>query len=167
MNDIRSKMESLIDNYVSLEKEIQQLIHRAFHRHCEKCASRCCREEMCRESMGSAFLAMIVKKQGVRYDNQTGWTGPSGCRLAYGRPLVCYEFFCDHILQRQSCRDKKIAEMIHDFAAIGDRAHGRKHLMCIEDLGIISPAKIEKMVSKIGLVMSGLTDFKSKEMSDE
>lgn len=156
MSDNRSKMAGLIDSYVSLEKVLQQLIFQTFRHHCENCASRCCREEMCRESMESAFLAMIVKKQGVRYDNRTGWTGPSGCRLAYGRPLVCYEFFCDRILQRQSGRDKKIAEMIRDFTTIGNRAHGRKHLMCIEDLGIISPAKIEKMVSKIGSVMSGL-----------
>lgn len=159
MNGVGGKMAQLIDRYVSLEKEIQKLIYQASRRYCEKCSSRCCREEMCRESIESPFLAMLVEEQGVRHNFRNGWMSPSGCRLAFGRPLVCYEFFCDDISQRQSFRDTKITEIVHDFATIGTRAHGSKHLLCIEDLGIISPAKIEKMIYRISLVTNKLADF--------
>jgi hypothetical protein len=158
MNGVDSKMAQLINRYVSLEKEIQKLIYQAYHHYCEKCSSRCCREEMCRESIESSFLAMLVEEQGARYDARNGWMGPSGCRLAYGRPLVCYEFFCDDISRRHSFQNIKITEIVHAFTTIGARAHGSKHLLCIENLDIISSEKIEKMISKTGSVMNELAN---------
>lgn len=159
MNVLDNKMVQLIKRYVPLEKEIQKLARQACHHYCEKCSSRCCREEMCRESIESPFLAMLVEDQGLQYETRKGWMGPSGCMLPYGRPLVCYEFFCDNISRHQSFRDKKIIEIINDFTAIGARARGSKHLLCIEELGIISSAKTDKMISKISMIMSKLADF--------
>lgn len=159
INGVGNKIVQLINRYVSLEKEIQKMVDQVCRQYCEKCFSRCCREEMCRESTESSFLAMLVEEQGVGYDTRSGWMGPSGCRLAYGRPLVCYEYFCDDILGRHSFRNTKITEIVHGFTTIGTRAHGGKHLMCIEDLGVISSEKIEKMTDRISLVMRKSADF--------
>jgi hypothetical protein len=99
--------------------------------------------------MKSAFLTLLVKKQKVRFDPRKGWTGPSGCRLAFGRPLVCYDFFCDAISKNGPFQAADITEFIHEFVSIGNRAHGATHLICIDNLECVSRKKIKKMKKKI------------------
>ena len=93
MNDFGGRLSKLFDDYISLEKEIQKLIFPISHYFCRGCLGNCCRAEICKESIESTFLSILTEKQRIRFDNQNGWLGPLGCRLDYGRPLVCYEFF--------------------------------------------------------------------------
>lgn len=149
-----------IHHSVSLEKEIQKLIYQTSSHYCEKCSSRCCKEEICKESIESPFLLILIEKQRIRYDIQNGWISPSGCRLVYGRPLVCYEFFCEDILKSYLFRAINIKKIINGFASVGNKAHGYTHLLCIDNLGIISSSKIGKMIYKISSVMNEIANIR-------
>jgi hypothetical protein len=159
MNGVDSKMEKLLKIYISLEKEIQKLIYQICSHYCGKCSLRCCKEEFCRESIESPFLSMLIERQNIKYDFQNGWISPSGCRLNYGRPLVCYEFFCKDILKSPLFIDKNIKKIIKDFTSVGNKARGNTHLVCIDNLETISPTKIDKMIYKIGSVINEIDDI--------
>ena len=150
-NSVDYKITNLLDRYASLEKEIQKLIYQTCGHFCGKCSSRCCKEEICEESIESTFLSMLVERQGVQYDLQNGWMSASGCRLFYGRPLVCYEFFCKDILKSHLFRAINIKKIVNDFVSVGNRARGNTHLICVDNLEIISSLRIDKMIYKIGL----------------
>ena len=154
MNGVDCNLANLLDRYASLEKEVQKFIYQVSIHFCGKCSSKCCKEEICRESIESSFLSKLIEKQRSRYDTQNGWTSPSGCRLDYGRPLVCYEFFCESILRSYLFNAANIQKIINDFASVGNKAHGNTHLLCIDNLGIISPTKIKRVIYKISLVMN-------------
>ncbi len=104
---------------------------------------------------------MLVERQSIQYDFQNGWISPSGCRLVYGRPLVCYEFFCEDIKKSHLFQAINLKKMVNDFASVGNRARGNTHLICIDNLEIISSPKIDKMIYKIGSVMDELTNIRS------
>lgn len=156
MNGIDGKLAHLLDRYVSLEKEIQKLVSKTAIHFCGRCRLICCKEEICKESVESAFLSMLVERQGLAYDPKHGWIRPKGCGLAYGRPLVCAEFFCDAILKSAQFKTAHIQEIIQRFVSVGNKAHGSTHLLCIDDLDVISPTKIEKMLSHIDALMDSI-----------
>jgi hypothetical protein len=153
-----NKLPILFQKYSSLEKEIQKRTKEISEHFCKECPSKCCKEEMCRESIESKFLYILTEKQNVDYDRQKGWIGPSGCRLNYGRPLVCYEFFCERILSNNNFRASNIQQIIKEFISIGNRAYGNTHLICIDNLKTISRKKIVKINSKIGGLINKLAN---------
>ena len=160
MNEYDYKLAILFHNYSSLEKEIQKRTKQISEYFCKKCSSTCCKEEICRESIESRFLHILIKKQNVDYDRQKGWIGPSGCSLNYGRPLVCYEFFCERILRNNNFRASNIQKIIKEFISIGNRAYGNTHLICIDNLKTISIRKIVKINCEIkGLINKLRTDL--------
>ena len=146
----------LSKNYLSLEKEIQKRTHQLSNPYCTQCSTICCSEEMCRESIESPFLSILIQKQNMDYDPQNGWLSPIGCRLNYGRPLVCYEFFCQRILDSHNFRASNIQWIIKEFISIGNRAYGNTHLICIDNLKTISQKKMVKMNNKIKQLMNTL-----------
>lgn len=160
MNGIESKLTNLSIRYASLEKEIQKLIYQTSNHFCEKCSSRCCKEEICKESIESPFLFVLIIKQRIRYDIQDGWISPSGCKLVYGRPIVCYEFFCEDILKSPIFKAINIKKIVKKFTSVGNRVYGNTHLLCIDNLGIISSNKIEKMIYKISMVMDEIANIR-------
>jgi len=152
MNRNNNKLPILFQKYSFLEKEIQKRTKISEH-FCKECPAICCKEEMCSESIESKFLYMLIEKQNIDYDRQKGWLGPSGCRLNYGRPLVCYEFFCDRILSDKNFRASNTQQIIREFISIGSRAYGNTHLICIDNLRIIHRNKIKTINTKIeGLI---------------
>ncbi len=162
MNDADDKLAELIARYVRLEKEIQKLIRAVSSEFCRSCLSKCCREEMCRESLESVFLSRLVKRQKKRYDPEKGWAGPAGCRLDYGRPPVCYDFFCQDILRSEEFKSADIQGIIEDFVAVGRRTHGGAHLICIDRLENISAAMVEKMMFKINRLLERIAEHPSR-----
>jgi len=70
--------------------------------------------------------------------------------------LVCYEFFCNDILKSSLFKAADIQKIIGDFVSVGNKAHGNTHLQCINNLETISSTKMEKMISKINLVMANI-----------
>lgn len=153
MNTIGANLRDMFDRYIRLEKEIQKLIHPLSQLHCSKCSGKCCSEQICKESTESVFLSMLVERQIVQYDNRNGWIGTSGCRLEYGRPLVCYEFFCENITNSSFFKTSNIQTIINDFGSIGKNAHSNIHLICLDDLHVLSTKKIEKIYNKVNLMI--------------
>lgn len=163
MNSLDRTLATLVDRYTSLEKETQKLMYPLSSHFCMKCSSPCCKEEICRETMESPFLSILINKQKAGYDTQNGWISPSGCRLVYGRPLVCYEFFCEDILKSPLFKAMDIKKIIRGFVSVGNRAHGNSHLLCIDDPGMISSTKIGKMIGKIALVMNEIAEYEKRK----
>lgn len=86
IRDIHIEVESILQSLSALQDENV----------CASCTHVCCKEAICRESMDSDFLRFVLGPRAEDYDARQGWYQPgSGCRLSYGRPLICYEFFCD------------------------------------------------------------------------
>jgi hypothetical protein len=159
MNRLGGNLVKLFDDYISLEKEIQKLIFPISQFFCRKCLGNCCREEICKESIESTFLSILTEKQRIRFDNQIGWLGPLGCRLDYGRPLVCYEFFCEDILKTYFFKASNIKKIINDFVSIGNKAYGNTHLLCVDNLDILSSNKIDKIIYEIALLLNNMTEI--------
>ena len=154
MNGIETRLSNFLDEYISLEKTIQKLIEPISRHYCGKCSGDCCREDICRESIQSAFLSVLINKQNARYNRQHGWLSPWGCRLDYGRPLVCYDYFCRDILNSVLLKTAGVQEIIRDFLAVGNKAYGNTHLVCVDNLSRLSSRKIEKMSAKISATMN-------------
>ncbi len=158
MNGVDCRLANLLTIYVCIEKEIQKLIYQTSFHFCKECSSRCCKEEICRESIESAFLSILVEKQKNQYDTKNGWISPLGCSLDYGRPLVCYQFFCEEILESYLFKKASIHKIINEFASVGNKANGNTHLLCINNLTIISSTKIKKMINKFNLLMKKMAN---------
>ena len=147
-------MNELIKCYISLEKKIQKLIHQVTHPSCSICNGKCCKEEICKESLESTFLAILTKQQGIQFDSRSGWLGASGCRLAFGRPLVCYDFFCEDVLKNTLFKATGIQAIINDFITVGKNAYGSRHLICVDNLDRMSSNKIEKITHNIQTLLA-------------
>ncbi len=159
MNGTEDKLFAILfRSYTSLEKKIQQRISEISQPICTKCTSRCCKEEICRESIESNFLSILIKDQQIRYDPQNGWISPLGCGLSYGRPLVCYEFFCEQIEGSNKFQTSNMQQAVKEFVAIGSKAHGNAHLICVDNLGLISAGKIARINDRIGRLMAKLAN---------
>ena len=86
IREVHIEVEAILQSLAALQDDIP----------CARCTSVCCREVMCRESVDSDFLRFVLGPRVDDYGVNDGWYVPgSGCRLGYGRPLVCYEFFCE------------------------------------------------------------------------
>lgn len=155
-------MASLFQCYISIEKEILKKIREITHPICAACRKRCCEEKMCRESIESPFLRHLVDLQHLQYDCQKGWIGRDGCRLNYGRPPVCHEFFCNRILADEKFRKADIQPLLKAFISAGNRAHGNAHLICVPDLRVISSRKLLKLRSKMELLELKLNGLSMK-----
>jgi hypothetical protein len=149
MTRLGANLADLLDRYICLEREIQTLVSPLVRGYCAACAGVCCKREICKESIESEFLSILVAKQGVRYDDRSGWLGPAGCRLEYGRPLVCYEFFCEDIQNSPPFQNSPIKTIVNDFAAIGNRVSGNTHLICLATLEVLTPKKIDRLCDNI------------------
>lgn len=125
-----------IDEYIALELAVQGPMLELCAASCSVCKTPCCREVFCRESRESAFLRLVVARaEASGYRADVGWLGAEGCRLAFGRPPVCYEFLCQRILdgleddvaRRAALR---LGKIIPD---VGRQALGRAHLVELEE----------------------------------
>jgi hypothetical protein len=149
-------LSSLIHSYISLEKEILKRVGDISNEFCLKCQTTCCDEKICRESVESIFLSRLIKLQNIQYDKKNGWMSPYGCRLDYGRPLVCYEFFCEQVLVNNNFKASNIQQTVKEFTSIGNRVYGKTHLICVDNLSLISPKKIIKINNQIIKLMENL-----------
>ena len=149
---------SLFHSYISLEKEIVKKVSDISNTFCFKCPTKCCEEKICRESVESQFLSSLIKLQNIQYNKKNGWMSPYGCRLDYGRPLVCHEFFCEQILVSKNIQASNIQQAVKEFISIGNRAYGNTHLICVDNLSLISPKKIFKISNQIWKLMEKLAN---------
>ncbi len=98
-----NSIQSIIEAYIELEQSIRQLMTKLFSNTCGICTACCCRADICEEASQSAFLSLLLERQNLdagSMDDRYGWLDLHGCSLEYGRPPVCYTYFCDELLAR-------------------------------------------------------------------
>ena len=154
----QNPLSRLLYDYISLEKEIIKRVRGISNEFCLKCRTTCCDEKICRESLESLFLSRLINLQDIEYDKKNGWMGPEGCRLDYGRPLVCHKFFCEQISVADDFKASNIRQAVKEFTSIGNRAYGNTHLIGVDNLSLISPKKIIKINRKTLNLMEKLAD---------
>ncbi|MCU0856997.1 MAG: hypothetical protein MUC65_01150 [Pontiellaceae bacterium] len=127
---MNSRLNHLLEEYADLERGVQGLISAQCRETCELCTARCCRADICEEALDSPFLQTLHGHTELESD-RCGFLTEYGCSLEIGRPPVCYEFFCEEILESQPDelhRDVlRILGRLPAFA--GEQAHGKTHLV--------------------------------------
>lgn len=96
-------LSQILWRYAALEREVQNLINACCSGACSLCTSCCCRPDLCEEAFESVFLRSLhgQDRSSILFTERYGWRTENGCSLPLGRPPVCYEFFCDDLLDGQ------------------------------------------------------------------
>jgi hypothetical protein len=131
-------IEDLLQPYSELEASVRQLMSNLFSKTCGMCTACCCRTDICEEATESAFLAKLLAMQGIRasdMDEGIGWLDLHGCTLEYGRPPVCYAYYCDELIARLPDEDARQAAIILGklMYHVGCNALGEWHLVEVMD----------------------------------
>jgi len=129
-------VHELVLCYVKLETSVRRIIEYLCSPVCAACPACCCREEICRENLGSPWLTLVSNQVGhdLRdYHPFNGWLGSHGCRLRAGRPPVCYEFICSRLRLSIPLKDRlhEFAPVLKILSIVGRRAIGSQHLVTI------------------------------------
>ena len=113
-------IDDILEPYAELERSVRSLMTELFSETCSMCTACCCRADICEEATQSAFLSRLLKKQGLTekdMDDRIGWLDLSGCTLKYGKPPICYAYFCDQLLARLPDDDTRYATTVLSHAA--------------------------------------------------
>lgn len=130
IRDIHIEVESILQSLAALQDDNP----------CAGCASVCCKEVMCRESLDSDFLRFLLGPLVEGYSVDAGWYVPgSGCRLSYGRPLVCYEFFCARFEAQDWAQPRQLSRALKTLYA---NVFAGQHMLAVEDIGRITASKL-------------------------
>ena len=135
------------DSHIEVESILQSLAALQDDNPCARCASVCCKEAMCRESMDSDFLRFVLGPVADGYRADAGWYVPgSGCRLSYGRPLVCYEFYCESFDAQDWAQPRQLSRALKTLYA---NAFAGQHMLVVEDISRITPHRLDIILSRL------------------
>jgi len=131
------EVESILQSLAALQDDVP----------CASCTSVCCREAMCRESVDSDFLRFLLGPVVEGYSVEAGWYVPgSGCRLGYGRPLVCYEFFCDKFESQDWTQPRQLSRALKKVYA---NAFSGQHMLVVEDISRITANRLNIIYGRL------------------
>ncbi|WP_269537703.1 hypothetical protein [Cerasicoccus fimbriatus] len=144
--------ETLLDQirtlHIEIEQQLQHIGQITNQPHCATCTSVCCQEHICRESVESAFLRFILGDRAQDYDAEAGWFAPGkGCQLDYGRPLLCYEYFCLKFSAEEL--ERSHASVAREFRAIYAKTWRGQHMLTIDDLNEIPETRLQRIVEDL------------------
>ena len=149
------ELEHILREYAAFESEVRVFSSALWFQRCTNCREVCCKAVYCQETYESPFLCLLLKKHSYQVSNSTQkvWLGEAGCKLAVGRPPVCYEFLCANILEARQTGMHRYAMIILSklICHIGKRALGPRHLIEImdpADLKKIRYSRFEKRLSE-------------------
>ncbi|MCF7849021.1 MAG: hypothetical protein K9M45_09240 [Kiritimatiellales bacterium] len=162
-------MNDFIKAYAKFEIRLREMMVAVCGNMCGMCTACCCRADICEEACDSAFLQLLLKRQGFTefdFDDHYGWLETAGCRLEYGRPPVCYEYFCDELIEampddhfRETMR--RAGLLIDD---IGRNALGDIHLTEIRNPTDLEQVSVERLFQRLEKANVELTEiFQSLE----
>jgi len=135
------------DLHIEVESVLQSLAALQDDNPCARCASVCCKEAMCRESMDSDFLRFVLGPVAEGYRADAGWYVPgSGCRLGYGRPLVCYEFYCESFDAQDWAQAKQLSRALKTLYA---NAYAGQHMLVVDDICRITPHRLDIIQARL------------------
>ena len=134
--------------HIRIEALLQAMASKVSLSECAKCTNVCCRESICRESVESEFLRFILGSQIADYREDEGWFEVGvGCRTAFGRPLVCYEYFCS--IFRTDEKALELEKLSKEFVETYAKVIGQKHMLEIDNIHVVSEAKLLKILQKL------------------
>lgn len=129
IRDLHIEMESILQSLAALQDDIP----------CARCTHVCCKEPLCRESIDSDFLRFVLGARVDDYSVRDGWhVAGVGCRLSHGRPLVCYEYFCEQF-DTQAVRT--LRQLSRAFKTVYARVLAGQHILVVDDISRISAHK--------------------------
>jgi len=141
------KMDEIRKIHILIEQHLQNL-SKENPSPCATCTSICCKEEICRESVDSDFLRFILGSKVSEYNEKDGWLSrTSGCTLKFGRPLICYEFFCSQFTF--DTKVQKLEKLSSEFSKLYANVHRRQHVLEIDDLNSVPEEKWEILLNKL------------------
>lgn len=147
-------VDDLYEPYIELEQAIHERMNLLFPTACGECTACCCRADICEEVLHSAFLTRLLERQGHSartMDDRFGWLQLDGCSLEYGRPPVCYAFFCDDLLDglpdEETRRITRImGKLLH---YVGLNADGEHHLVEIVHPDALQKIDIDSLAARL------------------
>jgi hypothetical protein len=150
---MKPELNHLLEEYAGLEQAVQKLVRAQCGSVCGLCTvACCCRADICEEALDSPFLRFLHGRDELESDAY-GFLTENGCALETGRPPICYEFFCEAVLDTQPDdlhRDLlKILGRLPTHA--GQHAHGETHLVEImneEELDHLAFQTLEKQMQE-------------------
>lgn len=161
---MKPELKQLMEEYAELERGVQELIGAQCGPVCGLCTvACCCRADICEEALGSPFLRLLHGREELESDAY-GFLTETGCALDVGRPPICYEFFCEELLEAlpdDQHRDfLKILGRLPTHA--GQNAHGDAHLVEImneEELDHLAFQRLEKQMQESFQALEVLQSF--------
>jgi hypothetical protein len=133
--------------HIEVEAILQSLAALQDDNPCARCTSVCCKEVMCRESVDSDFLRFLLGSRIADYSADAGWHVPgSGCRLSFGRPLVCYEYFCERFDARDAALLRQLSRALK---ALYANAYAGQHMLVVEDISRITANRLSRMLGRL------------------
>ena len=142
-----------IRDYQSLEQKVSQLVVSVCRPFCSTCSNCCCKTDFCSEAFDSYWLEMTWKLWGYnrsQYDDSIGWLLSDGCRLAAGRPPVCYEYLCNKIIDGiPNDTLYHLKEVSMQLSSAGKKALGNRHLITLTSEQIMTRMNIRKLRRQI------------------
>jgi len=143
-----SLLVKIRDKHILIENLLQQIGNRFSQSGCASCAKVCCEEGICRETVNSDFLRYILGEKIKDYDNQTGWFKQGkGCSLSYGRPFVCYEYFCSKFDGTNGVVD--LQQLARLFRQCYSKELGNRHILTVDDIQQIAVNKLAKILGNL------------------
>ena len=125
--------------HIEVESILQSLAALHDENPCASCTHVCCKEVLCRESIDSDFLRFVLGSRVGDYNVNDGWHVPgSGCRLGYGRPLICYEYFCERFGTQDVEATRQLSRALKTVYA---NAFAGQHMLVVDDINRISVNK--------------------------
>jgi hypothetical protein len=149
-----NSIEDILEPYAELEQSVGSLMTELFSETCGMCTACCCRADICEEALASAFLSMLLKQQGLSekdLDDRYGWLDMHGCSLEYGRPPVCYTYFCDELLARLPDDEARLATRTLGrlMAHVGKDALGSWHLVEIVNPDDLAKVSVDELFHRL------------------
>ena len=131
IREVHIEVESILQSLAALQEASP----------CVRCTNVCCKEAFCRESLDSDFLRFLLGPRVEGYNVDAGWYVPgSGCRLGYGRPLVCYEYFCEKFDTQDWTRLRQLSRA---FKTLYAHAFAGQHMLVVKDIGRITTHRLD------------------------
>ena len=141
------QLHRIRDVHIDEESILQSLAALQNQNPCASCPHVCCKEVLCRESIDSDFLRFVLGSRVDDYNVSDGWLVPgSGCRLSYGRPLVCYEFFCEKFEAQDWTQPKQLSRALKTVYA---NAFAGQHILVVEDISRITVHKLNIIYDRL------------------
>ena len=150
-------LHTLKDVHIAIEGVLQQIISTQTAESCSKCDNVCCNVDICRESIESDFLRFILGPEITKYRDDTGWhMSGTGCRLKFGRPLICYEYLCSKVKNKRIDEPVQISRKI---ISIYSNVFGKKHILEIDDVSKIKPHKLKQIIDELKTLKEEANDL--------